>query len=319
MLDDLVSFETTSKAEYVNPIPCESTENSASSANDVSEMQFTDEDLGLASIEECRSSEGTCTDAPLVLSFAVDCDTTTTTTDTEIQCELLVRATRSVEVQTEPVLFACQTDNNPPSPHEVAHSVAVDHCYSHKTLPSSPIPSTSQAQYISPSKSISSGPVDSDSDGDNTEDIYLPGSADSQSETEADNELDRGLLQRKKFIVFEEQLDKLFVSCSTCGKPIAESSETFVGSMVVVQSSCIDGHDKTWQSQPMIHGKVAGNMMIAASILFSGNSFANVNSLACRLNLAFISSALFYKIQKNHLFPVIEKLGKNTKITCSKR
>ena len=66
--------------------------------------------------------------------------------------------------------------------------------------------------------------------------------------------------------MFEEQLDKLFVSCSTCHKPIIENSKTLFGSMVVLQSSCVDGHNR-WQSQPTVNGRISGNMMIAASIL----------------------------------------------------
>ena len=122
---------------------------------------------------------------------------------------------------------------------------------------------------------------------------------------------------QRKFIVFEEQLDKLFVSCSTCHKPIIENSKTLFGSMVVLQSSCVDGHNR-WQSQPTVNGRISGNMMIAASILFSGNTFANVNSLAWCLNLAFISSSLFYDIQKSLLFPVIEKVWKEHQVDIFK-
>ena len=121
---------------------------------------------------------------------------------------------------TETVTVASQTD------------IALDHCYAKTLPPHSPIstnqnilypskPSTSSA-YVSPSKStssentspaksISSVQLDTDSDGDNIDDTYIPGSADSQSETETENDdaSEKSPVYQRKIIVFEEQLDKL--------------------------------------------------------------------------------------------------------------
>ena len=52
-------------------------------------------------------------------------------------------------------------------------------------------------------------------------------------------------------------------------------------------------------------------MLFAGSILFSGNSFQNINSFAHRLNLAFIGKSFFYDIQKEFLFPVVNKAWKD--------
>ena len=69
----------------------------------------------------------------------------------------------------------------------------------------------------------------------------------------------------------------------------------------------VDGHKNKWQSQPKIDSNIAGNVLLAGSILFSGNSFQNINSLALRLNLAFISKSYFYNIQTEFLFTVVDK------------
>ena len=61
----------------------------------------------------------------------------------------------------------------------------------------------------------------------------------------------------------------------------------------------------------MIDSKVAGNVLPAGSILFSGNSFQNVNSLAQRLNLTFIGKSVFYNIPKDILIPVVDKAWKD--------
>ena len=50
--------------------------------------------------------------------------------------------------------------------------------------------------------------LDTDSDGDNIDDAYIPGSADSQSETETENDdaSEKSPVYQRKIIVFEEQL-----------------------------------------------------------------------------------------------------------------
>ena len=61
--------------------------------------------------------------------------------------------------------------------------------------------------------------------------VYILGSADNQSDTEIENDdafSENSPVYQRKFIVFEEQLDKLFVSCSTCHKPITENSKTLL-------------------------------------------------------------------------------------------
>ena len=120
---------------------------------------------------------------------------------------------------TETVTVASQTD------------IAIDHCYAKTVPPHSPIStnqniypskSSTSSAYVSPSKStssentspaksISSVQLDTDSDGDNIDDTYIPGSADSQSETETENDdaSEKSPVYQRKIIVFEEQLDKL--------------------------------------------------------------------------------------------------------------
>ena len=73
----------------------------------------------------------------------------------------------------------------------------------------------------------------------------------------------------------------------------------------------MDGHKNKWQSQPKIDSNIAGNVLLAGSILFRGNSFQNINSFAQRLNLAFIGKSFFYDIQKEFVFPVVNKAWKD--------
>ena len=62
------------------------------------------------------------------------------------------------------------------------------------------------------------------------------------------------------------------------------------------------GHVLSWQSQPLIRGVGAGNLLVAAAILFCGLTFTGISNLAKLLNLAMFT---FYRLQKKYFFPVI--------------
>lgn len=259
-----------------------------------------------------------------------------------IQCELLVSKSQSFQPIAASV--ATQTENqlpNVPTPGYITHLVVDDSlnfksavgqsdqekkCVesvvvsssndsSHGIYPSTSMfpENTKVPESISPQKSTCSEFTCTGTDTDSDDDVYMPSSAESQAETESENDVESGKspVEQKKFIVFEENLDELFVTCSTCSKPIAENCKTVIGSMVVVHSLCVDGHQNKCQSQPMIGAKITGNLLLAGSILFSGNTFQNINSLAQRFNLAFISSSSFFDIQKKVLFPVVDKAWKD--------
>ena len=81
--------------------------------------------------------------------------------------------------------------------------------------------------------------------------------------------------------------------------------------MLSVEMICLDGHITHWDSQPIIKSKPVGNILLAASILFTGNTFASVSRLASCLNLQFISESVFYDTQQRFLFPVLNQAWKN--------
>ena len=49
----------------------------------------------------------------------------------------------------------------------------------------------------------------------------------------------------------------------------------------------------------------AGNLLVAAAILFCGLTFTGISNLAKLLNLVMFSESNFYRLQKKYLFPVI--------------
>ena len=260
----------------------------------------------------CHSSN-----VPEYIDVGVQCDLLTCTIDVGTQCDLLTCTTLTTVTSV-----GIQTDQDPmpwmppaasdilDSPSEVGRSDVIASTSNVCSIDMHPTTTnTTVSESISPQKSICSELTCTGNDTD-SDDIYMPGSsAESQTETdtETDEESEKSPAKQRKFIVFEENLDKLFVTCSTCSKPVTEISKSLLGSMVVVHSLCSDGHQNKWQSQPTIDSKIGGNVLLAGAILFSGNSFQNISSLARCLNLAFIGKSRFYDIQKEFLFPVVDK------------
>ena len=65
-------------------------------------------------------------------------------------------------------------------------------------------------------------------------------------------------------------------------------------------------HTVSWQSQPSVNGTAAGNLLIPATILFTGNTYKHTADFAKYLNLQFVSSSHYYTTQKAILFPVVQ-------------
>ena len=79
-----------------------------------------------------------------------------------------------------------------------------------------------------------------------------------------------------------------------------------MGSLVCVKQECSHcGHVWTWKSQPLVKDTPAGNILLSASILFSGSSPAKVLCMLKHLNMATIKERTFYRHQKNYLQPAI--------------
>lgn len=114
-------------------------------------------------------------------------------------------------------------------------------------------------------------------------------------------------INEDKFIVFKSQLDKLFVKCMNCGEEVIDHQVTIVGTCVTYKSSCREGCETSWSSQPVVNRVKMGNLLVAGCILFTGNTFARMDDFAKCLGLRFISSSTFYDLQNSHLLPIIQE------------
>ena len=138
--------------------------------------------------------------------------------------------------------------------------------------------------------------------------LYCPSSV-SDDESATDDEFSSCTAPsvEKKYIVFESQLYKLFKNCQHCSSPVDSTTQQCLGSMVAIPTNCINGHDVLWESQPSINGTAAGNLLIPAATLYSGNTYKHTADFARHLNLQFVSPSHYYKIQKTILFPVVQQ------------
>ena len=128
---------------------------------------------------------------------------------------------------------------------------------------------------------------------------YLP----TDDTTAEDEELPKEEAIRKgnKFLVFESCLFKLLKQCRSCGQEV-ELNTSARGTLLVVNGTCPDGHVLTWQSQPLIRDVGAGNLLVAAAILFCGLTFTGISNFAKLLNLAMFSESTFIGYRRNTCF-----------------
>ena len=94
--------------------------------------------------------------------------------------------------------------------------------------------------------------------------------------------------------------DRKFIAFS-CGLEV--KLETSIrGTSLVVNGICPDGHVLHWQSQPLVRGMAAGNLLLSAAILLCGLTFTSTANV---FNLAVFSERYFYRLQKEYLYPVV--------------
>ena len=118
-----------------------------------------------------------------------------------------------------------------------------------------------------------------------------------------------------KFMVFKEQLDKLLKRCPECGAGIRKKYTSTQGSLLLVTLKCIISHAYTWNSQPMIKGMAAGNLLISSAILLSEATYTKIATLPEILGLCFFSEKTFCTIQESYSFSVIKEVWEQEQIT----
>lgn len=91
---------------------------------------------------------------------------------------------------------------------------------------------------------------------------------------------------------------------------VIDQKRKTIGSMLSVELTCNDEHVTHWDSHPTIKRKPVGNLLLEASILFTGNSFARVKSPSLMSKLT-VNNNMFYDTQQRFLFPILNEKWEN--------
>ena len=70
-------------------------------------------------------------------------------------------------------------------------------------------------------------------------------------------------------------------------------------SMLIVELLCYKGHENIWRSQQVINRYALGDLRLAASTLYSANTYAKLEAFFKLANIRFLSKTSYYNIQKS--------------------
>lgn len=115
--------------------------------------------------------------------------------------------------------------------------------------------------------------------------------------------------EQRKFLVFESSLMELFQTCRKkgCSAEVTGMQQLISGSRLIVKTKCSSGCSCIWSSQPLLSKMGAGNLLLSAAVLFSGNTYTRLYDIADHLNMPILSESRFYALQQKYLFPVVNE------------
>ncbi|KAM7293601.1 uncharacterized protein ISCGN_023209 [Ixodes scapularis] len=153
----------------------------------------------------------------------------------------------------------------------------------------------------------SSDPWDLDSSGEQQRQDADPDYSPSEDSFEKPEKQAPSLVEERKFIVFESCLDVLLDTCQTCAACTIHMDKSVQGCCFQVSTICKNGHVDNWCSQPIIRRKPVGNILMAASALFTGCCIKKTLRMLTGMGIACFTYRTFFTIQKAFLLPAIEK------------
>uniref|UniRef100_A0A3Q2TGE0 Uncharacterized LOC105937759 n=1 Tax=Fundulus heteroclitus TaxID=8078 RepID=A0A3Q2TGE0_FUNHE len=103
--------------------------------------------------------------------------------------------------------------------------------------------------------------------------------------------------KQKKYIVYEDQLLKIFQSCPVCTNRCTVDTIT-TGTLLRVSLLCPRcEYCSQWSSQPTENGIPLGNLQLCAAVLFTGSSFHQISKFLGAFNIQGLSKQGFYRYQ----------------------
>ncbi|KAM7282467.1 hypothetical protein ISCGN_002617 [Ixodes scapularis] len=114
-------------------------------------------------------------------------------------------------------------------------------------------------------------------------------------------------ISERKFITFESCLDELLMRCPKCTALMRTSRKKVKGTCLFVYRTCANGHELVWSSQPCVHRRPLGSILLAAATLFSGSVVKKVLRLLNKMGVPCFSYRTYFNIQSSFLLPAIRR------------
>ena len=97
---------------------------------------------------------------------------------------------------------------------------------------------------------------------------------------------------------------QLFTLCTSCHYNTTGEVTYTKGTFIAVRQQCSHcGQQRVWTSQPHIKDTPAGNILLSASILYSGTTPAKILRVLTHMKIACFTDRTFYYHQKRYLGP----------------
>lgn len=120
-----------------------------------------------------------------------------------------------------------------------------------------------------------------------------------------------------KYIVFLSMLLQLltWLRCPSCGSALFSKRARDWGTLLMLSISCYGcGVVTDWYSQSFIGSVPAGNMLLSASILFSGSVPSKALRMLNHMGVRCISSRTFFRHQRLILHTTVNKVWEDEKL-----
>ncbi|XP_068723655.1 uncharacterized protein [Montipora capricornis] len=104
---------------------------------------------------------------------------------------------------------------------------------------------------------------------------------------------------------------QLFEACPLCTELATAEISKIIGTQIHVTQKCTTcSYSRVWRGQPNILRIPAGNLLLSATILYSGSMVSQTLRMLKILKVQCFSRQTFHKHQKNYLIPVVVKMWK---------
>ena len=114
--------------------------------------------------------------------------------------------------------------------------------------------------------------------------------------------------------MYESCLQSLLSVCLICQTACTVTVRNCVGTMVTLKSTCTNGHQRLWSSQPSNGNMPWGNITCAAGILFTGCNPYKVFNYFRNIGVDFIAPRTYNLLQKLYIIPSVSKVWEKHQI-----